>query len=298
VHRYYEILGLAPGASKQDVKRAYRKLAMQYHPDINKAPGAKEIFLRITEAYNYLLNPPKYSGNSAEKQRKAEEEQVKRAKAAATRAARERYAAFKRRQEAEQSRAYSQAITSLIGIVFLIAAIYFGNRYISRWYVDANPAEVTARITKLDERHFWLAYKVDGKEYIKEFSGSRTKLWLVAPNGMPIFNNEKFVLVYRAENPKRCYIKADVVLPPTLHIYQAILRPVIAEQQAIKVDDARIDCLSLMVFDRFGVDGLANLFFWDESFLENFSNNSISYNNMIEEQAYKEILTNCLLTEE
>jgi hypothetical protein len=52
---YYAILGLTSGATLADVKKAYRTLARQHHPDRNNAdPGAADRFRRITEAYEYL----------------------------------------------------------------------------------------------------------------------------------------------------------------------------------------------------------------------------------------------------
>ena len=56
---YYEVLGLSKGASDDDIKRAYRKLAKQYHPDVNKAPDAEEKFKEINEAYEVLSDPQK-----------------------------------------------------------------------------------------------------------------------------------------------------------------------------------------------------------------------------------------------
>ena len=44
---YYEVLGLSKGASDEEIKRAFRKLAKQYHPDVNKEPGAEEKFKEI-----------------------------------------------------------------------------------------------------------------------------------------------------------------------------------------------------------------------------------------------------------
>jgi hypothetical protein len=52
---YYEILGLHSGASVEDIKKAYRKKARLYHPDINPDPEAKEMFISVTEAYEFLL---------------------------------------------------------------------------------------------------------------------------------------------------------------------------------------------------------------------------------------------------
>ena len=56
---YYEVLGLSKGASEDEIKRAYRKLAKQYHPDVNKAPDAEAKFKEINEAYSVLSDSEK-----------------------------------------------------------------------------------------------------------------------------------------------------------------------------------------------------------------------------------------------
>jgi hypothetical protein len=58
---YYSILGLPQGASKDAVKKAYRRLAMQYHPDKNPSPDAKQKFILLTEAYDGLMSGKKFS---------------------------------------------------------------------------------------------------------------------------------------------------------------------------------------------------------------------------------------------
>lgn len=55
----YEILGVDRGASQEEIKRAYRRLARQYHPDVNKEPGAEERFKEINQAYAILSDPEK-----------------------------------------------------------------------------------------------------------------------------------------------------------------------------------------------------------------------------------------------
>jgi molecular chaperone DnaJ len=56
---YYEVLGVSKNASKDEIKDAYRKLAMQYHPDRNKSPDAEEKFKEISEAYAVLSDDEK-----------------------------------------------------------------------------------------------------------------------------------------------------------------------------------------------------------------------------------------------
>lgn len=56
---YYEVLGVQKNASKEEIKNSYRKLALQYHPDRNKAPEAEEKFKEISEAYAVLSDDDK-----------------------------------------------------------------------------------------------------------------------------------------------------------------------------------------------------------------------------------------------
>jgi molecular chaperone DnaJ len=56
---YYEVLGVPKAAGKDEIKSAYRKLALQYHPDRNKSAGAEEKFKEISEAYAVLSDDEK-----------------------------------------------------------------------------------------------------------------------------------------------------------------------------------------------------------------------------------------------
>lgn len=56
---YYKILGILKGASEDDVRKAYRKMALKFHPDKNKSAGAEEKFKEIAEAYEVLSDKRK-----------------------------------------------------------------------------------------------------------------------------------------------------------------------------------------------------------------------------------------------
>ncbi|SDF20994.1 curved DNA-binding protein [Thermus arciformis] len=56
---YYAILGVPKNATQEEIKRAYKRLARQYHPDVNKSPEAEEKFKEINEAYAVLSDPEK-----------------------------------------------------------------------------------------------------------------------------------------------------------------------------------------------------------------------------------------------
>lgn len=54
---HYEVLGIAREASQEDIKKAYRRLARELHPDVNQEPGAEEKFKEVTHAYDVLSDP-------------------------------------------------------------------------------------------------------------------------------------------------------------------------------------------------------------------------------------------------
>jgi curved DNA-binding protein len=56
---YYEIMGIARDATQDEIKRAYRKLARKYHPDVSKEPHAEQKFKEVGEAYEVLKDPEK-----------------------------------------------------------------------------------------------------------------------------------------------------------------------------------------------------------------------------------------------
>jgi curved DNA-binding protein len=62
---YYAVLGVERDASPDDIKKAYRKLARKYHPDVNAAPDAEERFKEVGEAYEVLKDPEKRAAYDA-----------------------------------------------------------------------------------------------------------------------------------------------------------------------------------------------------------------------------------------
>ena len=56
---HYETLGVTKGATADEIKKAYRKLARELHPDVNPDPHTQEKFKEVTEAYDVLSDPQK-----------------------------------------------------------------------------------------------------------------------------------------------------------------------------------------------------------------------------------------------
>lgn len=293
MQHYYKILGLQAGASVAEIKRAYRVLAKRYHPDVNNSPEAREQFMRITEAYDYLLNPPKAKYTHSTNWQDVENERIRHAKAAAARAARMRYQALKNKREQEQSRAYSRGISVFMGIVFFALAVTYGKPFFNELYVDQNAATTTARLVSFSYRHYFLVYRVDGKTYSKKYSGRRTKKDLVTPNGMPVYVGCEFLVKYRNDNPEYCYLDFDEILPQTLRVYQRAVHYPLCNYFDVEMYDQRINCFSAAIYNEFGLGGLADIYFQQEPLIENFNHNKGSFKKLAASNAFNQLAKSC-----
>lgn len=118
---YFNILGLPENASKAQVKRAYRKLALEYHPDRNSSPDAHERFLQITEAYEMLTGVRKRKNPFVRYYRKTYQDESFRRQTARERArqqARMQYEEFCKNNEAFRNAWYYRPTQWLVLTIY------------------------------------------------------------------------------------------------------------------------------------------------------------------------------------
>lgn len=71
----YKVLGVSPGASQDEIKKAYRKKAKEYHPDLHpNDPGAARKMNEVNEAYDLLQNPEKYRAKQEQEQKRQQQQ--------------------------------------------------------------------------------------------------------------------------------------------------------------------------------------------------------------------------------
>jgi thiamine pyrophosphate-dependent acetolactate synthase large subunit-like protein len=133
---YYELLGIPADSSTDEIKKAYRKMARMYHPDINPAPDAKDHFIIITEAYEFLIaNHDKITQNeqayhdAMEDWRKYRQN---RSRKRATAYARTSYGTFKNTKFYKTTRIFDGTAIIFSFIVSIMVLIYTIYGYIFR----------------------------------------------------------------------------------------------------------------------------------------------------------------------
>jgi hypothetical protein len=302
---YYQILGLKPNASKQAVKSAYRKLAMRYHPD--KKGGSQAKFIEIQKAYEVLLGltetkkkHPEYSVFEMQQmyeqlQKLAQERAKDRQKA---------YAAKKRKlKEEEQAKEYAKALRGLGAVILIAITAYYGYNWYFNLMINRDKFTTTAKVVALErKRVIYQFFTANGSRKEKAYV-SNVGLEMLAENGLPLKVGDNFTIAYSAQNPDYNSLKYNKVSRETLVRYLNLCEKPIqeifkVEWQGLSANEKRLSaqCIALVVYQKLGLEGLAQLYYYQAHPLENLSNNSITWYFFKSKPVFKEIQSLCKRT--
>jgi len=151
----YGILRLRPGASPEDVRQAFRRLAKELHPDQNRAADAHDQFIRLHEAYERLKNHTESRMTSGAGSRD-EAVRMQRARERAAAYARMRYEEYEREKELYHTSPYAWVFRILyygLFLVYLFCAMLFAAiplvlaSYSWKWLVISSPLWVLSYFT-------------------------------------------------------------------------------------------------------------------------------------------------------
>jgi hypothetical protein len=301
--RYYQILGLEEGASKEEVKKAYRQMAMKYHPDVNPGEGARQKFLEIIEAYEYLTGIRKMNqgkGMSAEDLEKFYDLMKKAAEEKAKARYRQRVRQFRKEQEKKQSAEFQKAILIIIGIVVVGISGWLGFRFYKNLVIDRDPLITEAQITGLGTKRMEYQFFLGDTLIHERVYASQYGIEIISGNGMPLKIGDKFELVYSQSRPSFHKINFEKVGFETMRRYldlvsRRFLTIYKEEWAGISEYDRKIraGCMALLVFNRFGFDGLSTVYYKDVNPLDNFSHNSWSWSNLSSDEEFLKIEMSC-----
>lgn len=299
--KYYQILGLKPGARKEEIKRAYRRLAKKYHPDVN--PKGEQKFLLIREAYEYLLavksaqftqhrQAPRNDMEAfreklkKEAERKAREELQRKAER------------FRQRKAEKQNLEYRRGVFILVAIV----ALFFTVRTCYRWYfksmVTTNHVQTYARVTAIGYNRVTYAFAdAEGNEVLDKEYVSNNGIEMLADNGMPLKIGDIFLLDFNAADPSYHLIDYERIHRKTLDRYLKLTEVSLLkhlDREGLKMSPkiyAR--CVALLVFQKEGLEGLAKIHHAETNPLEYVSYNKWTWAFFKKSDAFQDILATC-----
>jgi hypothetical protein len=149
---YYQLLGIGSKSNPDEIKRAFRARAKEFHPDLNPSPGASERFIQVTEAYEILSDPrkrtaydqrpaaptrPNDQADPARQREQAYREWVVEAQQRGQRYAKMEYRRFYNSKfEAAEARTYLYLQFLVVGTIMLIATFFISLPVMAFYYVD------------------------------------------------------------------------------------------------------------------------------------------------------------------
>jgi hypothetical protein len=133
---YYDELDLPFNSSNEDIKKAYRKKARLYHPDLNPSPDASEMFIRITEAYEFLIAYHGKINYDEQAYKKAMDDWRKyrqhRSRQRATAYARTSYSSFKSTKFYKTTRIFDGTTIIISFVISILVIVYTVYGYTNR----------------------------------------------------------------------------------------------------------------------------------------------------------------------
>ncbi len=302
--KYYRVLGLDSAATLEEVKKAYRKLALQFHPDLHS--GTEERFKEIVEAYEMITS---YKA-SKQKRRSMSAEELERfydlLKKAAEEKAREKAfahaAKVRAEKQKEQEKSYRTAVYSFIGLVVFIMLAYNSYFWHLDWQISRSPVEVMAQVTGIEANRVVYTFPsgdslIEDRRYVR---GSGLRMYSDA--GMPLRIGDQFRIVYRKDDPDYNKLDTYTVSSKTFNRYvdiaaQAIIRYHLdpLDPSSTTISRAKAKCLALLIYEKYGIEGLVRCYHFDSHPLERFTTNSWTWYFFWKGDEMQEIRTACAL---
>lgn len=307
----FSILELPYGASWDDIRTAYRKLAKKYHPDVSTSANAKDRFAQISIAYERLEDweiagrpsSGNYNSFAELRDQAAREARQKAREEAHKRELRKRVMRMRAMQDAEAGRRYKQAFVLVIACLLL----YFGSKQGMKWYksyrIENNKGETYATVFSQTPHFVKYIFVAQGKRMSKEVRVDYTMDDNQAENGLPILLEGRYKVTYAKDDPSYHMVDFNIPDLETLEVYKTeaekIVRWRFRDSFIDMTENERkraVHCLSLVFYEHFGSDYIANMFYAEAMFMQNWSHNHSTFEDLIHEDEFVQCFQYCNLT--
>ena len=310
---YYRILEVDQDASQEEIRRSYRRLVKQWHPDVNRRPGANEQFLRIQKAWQVLGDPvsrENYDFYSKRYTHRSGETEFRRhadsraygggtARAYAGYGGRVYYRTVDDETFKKEEKTRIRDWLLVAGIILLIYLIPFGGKYWNRARLYFFGFETYAEVVSVDLSVVYLilgeGHATLSETYPKIFKVGTDK---VIPGGMPVKTGDMFRVTLLTSRPSVNKVDFTRPHPETLdrYITSIYLRwhtsELLDTLAAGSMKAAFLYTLCDSLYLNFGTGGLANLYFAGTPAEFNSYNNKETFVIMSQMEVFRRMLHN------
>lgn len=285
LEEYYKILGLQSTATDEELKKAYRKLALKFHPDLQSGNEAQ--FKKIVEAYeailDYRIRKVSIHQLTAEEKHALYEHLKAKAKAKAKEKAHQRAAKLRQEKVLEQNKAYRTAIYSFIGIVF---GIYFSFKIYDwhlDWQISKNPQKGIATVVGIERNRVVYQFEHGGQTFEERKYVRGYGIQMFAKTGLPLKTGDQFIVNYNLNDPEYHRLDFYKVSSATFNRYIEIAGKSLQRlssdplKPSAMMSEEKGKCIALLCYDKMGLEALGKIYHFDTNPLNFLSQNSLTW---------------------
>lgn len=294
----YKILGVSRHASQDDIKKAYRKLAMKYHPDTGSETASAEMFRKVNKAYQILSEPRRrrwydrrfeYSSS----QRVSRDYHRRRAMAYA------RYRYYAQKQARQQKSLWKRQdfLLASISLLVIFLSVYLFN--------DVNSLMVKRHDTKTvgqvystftdpgggENLHY--RYIVDDSVLLQHESRPTgfTNDILISDKGIPIIGGYEFIVWFNPRHPNRSVMDFDYPSQKTLKRIQKKAAGILSHKE--NMGNKKAHCLIDHLYQTEGLDAIGHILCSHLAWYKNSEHNKTSYRKLKRSDTWKQAFKKC-----
>jgi curved DNA-binding protein CbpA len=297
----YQILGISETATQQEIKQAYRRLAMKYHPDSGGSQASEAMFTKVNKAYQILSVPARrrwydtrYRTQSTVNSR--QQERYYRARAAAR-----YYYAQKASRKQEMLWHRKDFLIAALSLMIIILSFMFFNdlRYVM---IKRHASSTVAVIYSPysfggDSKNLHYGYVVDDSLYTQhdsEPTSPGTDI-IITDDGIPLSRGYEFRVWYNPDRPERGIIDLSAPMPKTLIQVKKEAAKILHVREGFTPYQA--ECMVVELYEKQGLNAIGDILCSEFYWYQNLWHNKSAFRKLQKSSSWKESLEKCSFTD-
>ncbi|HRZ43191.1 MAG TPA: DnaJ domain-containing protein [Bacteroidales bacterium] len=310
---YYQVLEIGQDASADEVRHAYRRLAKQYHPDVNREPGAAAKFIQIQQAYEVLSDPQRrarydyhalrytHKSNNPAPQTTYAQPGNRRSYPYTGYGGRVFYRSTDPETHAKEEKVRTRDMLLGLALILIIVSIPFTGMICKRITLNTSGVEVWCEYFGSDEG-LLISYPYENKNLYEEYTDvdfSMINGDVVIHASMPLKKGDKFLLRHLESDPTVYKVFFDKPDPETYERYCSLIylkwsgSAFLDSMKGGASETVFTYMLCDSVYSRYGTRGLADFYFADFSAIMNPYSNKETWGAMTRLPEWKPMLLRC-----